>query len=88
MDWLVGWLVGWLVSWLIDGLVGRSVGWLVGRAWSSCGSSSELKESRDVKNSFHYLKVSALEATQGQIDGFFSRITCKCHLKEVASVGD
>ena len=32
--------------------------------------------------------VSALEATQGQMDGFFSRLPYKCHLEEVASVGD
>jgi len=31
---------------------------------------------------------SALEATQGQIDGFFSQLPYKCHLEEVASVGD
>ena len=31
---------------------------------------------------------SALEATQGQIDGFFSQVPCKFHLEEVASVGD
>ena len=32
--------------------------------------------------------VSALEATQGQMDGFFSRPPYKCHFEEVASVGD
>ena len=31
---------------------------------------------------------AALEATQGQIDGFFSHLPYKCHLEEVASVGD
>jgi len=30
----------------------------------------------------------ALEATHGQIDGFFSQLPYKCHLEEVASVGD
>ena len=30
----------------------------------------------------------ALEATQGQMDGFISQIPYKCHLEEVASVGD
>ena len=29
-----------------------------------------------------------LEATQGQMDGFFSQLSYKCHLEEVASVGD
>jgi len=29
-----------------------------------------------------------LEATQGQMDGFFSQLTFTCHLEEVASVGD
>ena len=33
-------------------------------------------------------KGAALEATQGQIDGFFSQLPNKCHLEEVASVGD
>ena len=33
-------------------------------------------------------EVSTLETTQGQIDGFFSQLPYKCHLKEVASVGD
>ena len=31
---------------------------------------------------------AALEATQGQMDGFFSQLSYKCHLEEVASVGD
>jgi len=31
---------------------------------------------------------SALEATQGQNDGFFSQLPYKCYLEEVASVGD
>ena len=31
---------------------------------------------------------AALEATQGQIDGIFSQLPYKCHLEEVASVGD
>ena len=30
----------------------------------------------------------ALEATQGQIDGFFNQFPHKCYLEEVASVGD
>jgi hypothetical protein len=30
----------------------------------------------------------ALEATQGQMDGFFSQLLYKCHLQESASVGD
>jgi len=34
------------------------------------------------------LNRSALEATQGQMDGFFSQLPYKCHLEEVASVGD
>ena len=32
--------------------------------------------------------VSTLEATQGQIDGFFSQLPYKCYLEEFASVGD
>ena len=32
--------------------------------------------------------VSALEATQGQIDGFFSQLPHKCHQNRVAFVGD
>ena len=31
---------------------------------------------------------AALEATQGHMDGFFSETPYKCHLEEVASVGD
>jgi len=31
---------------------------------------------------------TALEATQGQNDSFFSQLPYKCYLKEVASVGD
>ena len=31
---------------------------------------------------------STLEATQGQMDGVFSQLPYKCHLEEVASVGD
>ena len=30
---------------------------------------------------------ATLEATQGQMDDFFSQLVCKCHLPEVASVG-
>jgi len=33
-------------------------------------------------------KVTALETTQGQIDGFFSQLPCKCHQNRMASVGD
>ena len=29
-----------------------------------------------------------LEATQGQINGFFSQLPYKCHLEEVTSVSD
>jgi len=31
---------------------------------------------------------TALESTQGQIDGFFSQLPYKCHQNRVASVGD
>ena len=31
---------------------------------------------------------TTLEATQGQIDGLCSQLPYKCHLEEVASVGD
>ena len=31
---------------------------------------------------------AAMEATQGQIDGFFSQLPYKCHQNRVASVGD
>ena len=33
------------------------------------------------------LRVSALEITQGQIEGFLSLLPYKCHLEEVSSVG-
>jgi len=33
-------------------------------------------------------RLAALEATQGQMDGFFSQLPYKCHLEEVASAGD
>ena len=32
--------------------------------------------------------ATALEVTQGQNDSFFSQLSYKCHLEEVASVGD
>jgi hypothetical protein len=31
---------------------------------------------------------TALEATQGHMDGFFGQLPYKCHLEEVVSVGD
>jgi len=34
------------------------------------------------------VREAALEATQGQMDGFFSQLPYKCYLEEVASVGD
>ena len=34
------------------------------------------------------LSGSALEATQGQMNGFLSQIPYKCRLEEVASMGD
>jgi hypothetical protein len=34
------------------------------------------------------LPKTALEATQGQMHGFFSQLPHKTHLEEVASVGD
>ena len=33
-------------------------------------------------------RVAAMEATQGQMNGFFGQLPYNCHLKEVASVGD
>ena len=33
-------------------------------------------------------RVTALEATQGQMDGFVGQLPYKCHLEEVASVRD
>ena len=33
-------------------------------------------------------KYSTLEATQGQMDAFFSQLPFKCYLLEVACVGD
>ena len=35
-----------------------------------------------------YISYTALEATQGQMDGFCSQLPYKCHLEEVASVED
>jgi hypothetical protein len=32
--------------------------------------------------------LTALGATKGQMDGFFSQVPNKCYLEEVASVGD
>jgi len=32
--------------------------------------------------------IAALEETQGQMDGFFSQLSYKCHQNRVASVGD
>jgi len=34
------------------------------------------------------MRGAALEATQGHMHGFFSQLPYKCHLEEVASVGD
>ena len=34
------------------------------------------------------LEFTALEATQGQMDGFFSQLPYKCNLEKVASMGD
>ena len=34
------------------------------------------------------VQAAALEATQGQMDGFFSQLHYECHLEEVAFVGD
>ena len=33
-------------------------------------------------------QIATLEATQGQIDGFFSQPAYKCHQNRVTSVGD
>ena len=37
---------------------------------------------------FVALLYAAPETTQGQMDGFFSQLSFKCYLTEVASVGD
>ena len=37
---------------------------------------------------FNVYPVPALEATQGQMDGFFSQLPYKCYRPEVASVED
>ena len=34
------------------------------------------------------LRPNRLETTQGQTDGFFGQLPCRCYLPEVASVGD
>ena len=39
-------------------------------------------------NVFHSICVSAPQATQGRKNGFLSQLPEKCHLEEVASVGD
>ena len=45
--------------------------------------SPDIRELRD-----HLPCKSALEATQGQMDGFVSQLPYNCHIEEVASVGD
>ena len=35
-----------------------------------------------------FIPQTTLEATQGQMDGFFSQLSFKCYLLEVATVGD
>ena len=47
-----------------------------------CSNRDQLVASGDER-----LSPPALEATQGQMDGIFSLLPCKCHLEEVASVG-
>jgi hypothetical protein len=42
--------------------------------------------SRDLMETF--VTTNSLEAHQGQMDGLFSQLPYKCHLEEVASVGD
>ena len=37
---------------------------------------------------FAPVRMTALEATQGQIDGFLSQLLYKFHLEEAASMGD
>ena len=39
-------------------------------------------------NLLNFEAISALEATQGQLDDCFSQLPCNCHLEEVVSAGD
>ena len=48
--------------------------------------SGKKQEVRNVTES--RFDASAPEATQGQMDVFFGKLSHKCHLEEVASVGD
>ena len=41
-----------------------------------------------LKNAGASFSQAALEATQGQINGFFSHLPYKCYLEEMASMGD
>ena len=43
---------------------------------------------RGAISSINIFSLAALEATQGQMDGVVSQLPYKCHLEEVASVGD
>ena len=43
---------------------------------------------RNLKEPEQKVLNHTLEATLGQMDGFFSQLPYKCHLEEVASVGD
>ena len=49
---------------------------------------SDDEEAGDYEAGRPIVSVPALEATQGQMDGFFSQLPYKCHLEEVACVGD
>ena len=46
------------------------------------------KRGRRRRNKWKILSDSTLEATQVQIDGFFSQLPYKCHRNRMASVRD
>ena len=73
----------------LHGVIGVLVAPLdvLGREVEVCGRVFELR-AKLVDLPTKISQTTALEATQGQMDGFFSQLPYKCHLEEVASGGD
>ena len=67
------------------GLVFKAHRWLY---HSTLGSREIKKRRREEGPKESQRREAALEATQGQMNGVSSQLPYKCHLEEVASVGD
>ena len=80
------------VSFTPSNIKNKSTDWCGNGLLQNEFMNTEMSCSRHMRSDFtracRIHMVTALEATHGQMNGFFSQLPYKCHIEEVASVGD